>query len=75
MTERQPTVPTTETVAPAPETTPPRTGGGTPAPPTTTAAPEPAPPVDSPDNDVPPPADSPAERFEHDCRANPDACG
>ena len=57
----------TETEA-APETVPPSTGGGTPAP-------EAEPPADTPENDTAPPADSPAERFEEFCDDNPGACG
>jgi type IV secretory pathway VirB10-like protein len=58
--------PSTETLPP--ETVPPSTGGGTPAP-------EPEPPADTPENDAAPPADSPAERFEEFCDDNPGACG
>jgi hypothetical protein len=58
--------PSTETLPP--ETVPPSTGGGTPAP-------EAEPPPDTPENDTPPPADSPAERFEEFCDDNPGACG
>jgi hypothetical protein len=51
-----------------PETEPPSSGGGAPAP-------EAEPPQDSPENDTAPPADSPAERFEEFCNENPGACG
>jgi hypothetical protein len=77
-TERQRTVPRTETTPTATtETAPPREGGGAPVPqaPQPDPVPTPEPPVDSPDNDVPPPADSPAERFEQYCQDNPGACG
>jgi hypothetical protein len=78
------TTPTTETVptatTPPPATTPRTTtptppadtdSGGTPVPRTTPQSQ----PQDGPDNDLPPEPGSPAERFEQQCRQNPQTCG
>ena len=61
---------TQTTTAPSTEQAPPAdtSGGSTVPSPETT-------PQDSPENDIPPPPGSPAERFEEECKKNPEACG